>query len=85
MILTDLQCDMLLAAAAKPDEVIHCDETLGERWSAQLGGKYFNGSREVVEAFDGLVRLGYLEFNVEDYAITPAGRHAAANLRQGKT
>lgn len=43
MILTDLQCDMLLAAAAKPDEVIHCDETLGERWSAQLGGKYFNG------------------------------------------
>ncbi len=56
MILTDLQCDMLLAAAAKTDEVIHCDETLGERWSAQLGGKYFNGSREVVEAFDGLVR-----------------------------
>ncbi len=56
MILNDLQCDMLLAAAAKPDEVIHCDETLGERWCAQLGGKYFNGSREVVEAFDGLVR-----------------------------
>ncbi len=81
--LTDLQKDILAAAAASPDQPTYCNVLLRD-WSVKAGERVFDGGPEVEEAFNGLVQHGIFRFDVSHYVLTREGRHLAANLRQSR-
>ena len=82
--LTDLQKDILAAAAARPDQRTYCNFLLGDRWSVKAGESVFDGGPEVEEAFNRLVQHGMFRFDVNHYVLTREGRHLATNLLQSR-